>query len=934
MRIILFGLCLVVLSTNAGAGNIFVVDSGLYPVYRSQLHGAGRLLKESCYSANGDLRRLLTADFNNPTYSHYYQYKYASLCLNKSDEYHGNSASTLRKLDLPGALGKGGNPDVSVPVITSPHQNIIANVITNNTSSSVKQWHVHADVLLGLNTLGEIDWTNYNVLDQTTSVVSIINALEDLGSAFHGLNGVKIVNISSIAPEAPDQIERRYTTPCDNHPTVRKGILLKYSNEISRLRSRGVTVVVGTDNTQNNQALDNYELPFPACLSTTVAVAGLDNFGRAQGTIGPHLDFVAPFTARDPITNIIHTGTSYATPLVASYLVELQTINPTKSTNDVLNALRNTADLHYGERKYGSTTIRYTIPVPNFARAKNSIIDSFWKDFIQLVTGQKDAGLYGWNYGTSKHDNGILSFFKTVTTSQNKEALSIDVGQRNRDTSNQKNTSLNLESAVANATSSQVLKFSVRAYDIDTSDEVEVFINNVSYGNLKKTASNQLGNEQVFCMSVGDLTTNGSDNVLKLKTKTSGETWGVRDLKVEILSDTSFCQDTVPSFPELPDNDDRVQGSNEAYGDAYGRDDVTQVPVTFNLSQSKPTSSTYDGIAVQRDVRVKFITKHGDTSSALNKTLVYVNGTQRISTGYYSTGDERSYEYIIKRNYLKQGENTFLFRPLYTSTGKPWGIRNISIEYIEPVELTVGSQDNALYGYNQTPSRFAGLRANFSLSNTAYDYRLSVTGWDIDRADETEVFINGSSLGYLSAQYNAYNSGDIFTLSKSSLLVGTNQIEFVQRYPDGFWTGVTNEEWAVKDIKVRVSRPDLSVSDMKLHDTVLHTDQSFSVSANVINIGETVSKASTLYFLISNNESINLSDTVVATSSIPTLSINSSLTITKSILSSLVNKGYFIGVCASVVTNETTTNNNCSEGIVIDSKAIVAPMIMLLLGDD
>lgn len=929
MRMLFLVLLLFAFATKAA--NIYVIDGGIMPAYLPQL--SDRLLKQSCYSASGDSKRYIAADTNNTAFRGYYQYRFASLCQNTRAEQHGNSVSILRTHSLPGALGKGGRPDVPVSVVTHQHQTIIADIIKQNTSSAVKQWHVHNEHLVGLNTSGQADWANYNTLKQIGGVVSTVRALRDIAEGSLSLNGVRVVNLSQLVPESGTAISDRYDWPCDTHPDVLGLEVLKtYAKAVSDLRNRGVIVVAATDNSvvyptnRGDRLKDNYKMPFPACLSTTVAVGGLSNTRYAQGAIGPGTDFIANYHARNPLTTGSTIGTSYATPKVASNLVELLTINPTKTGNQVLNALRATSDLHSGSRRYGSTTIRYQIRVPNFSRARASIIDSFWKDFIQLINGKADAGAYGWNYGTSNHNNGVLSYFETITLPQQKQHF--------------KSVSANgLTTITRGANTGQtVLRFSFRPYDIDTADELEVLVNDRFYGYVKTTGSNRLGRTQTVCIAGFDLNTNGARNEVKLKVKNSGETWGVRDLKIAVGVADSACLKAPPAFPPLPRNDDRLAGTNQPAGNAYQRTKVNAVPFSFTLGSANggfPTAATYNTHSVHRDIRVKFTTLSGDIPATDNATVLNVNGSQVLATENYYGANERSYEFIVNRNRLVSGSNHFVFKPRDSSINSVWGIRGISIEYIDPVSLTVGINNASEYGYHQRPRRYTGLRANFTLSAVQNDYAFSVRGWDIDRADETQVFINGVSLGYLDASSgSAYNVGTEFVLLKSVLKTGQNQIELVQRRPAGDWVGTQSEEWAAKDLKVTVLKPDLLPSNVNIVGPKIEVNQPFNVTAVITNAGLGSASPSVVRYYSSVDKVISAADTFMHAQAIGAINPGSSKTLTSEVQSSLVNQGYYMGVCVVAVANEISTSNNCSKGIPMTRQSAFLPALIFLLLDD
>jgi hypothetical protein len=918
MKALLLGLGLV--SLSATGANIYVVDSGLYPQYRQQLEDSGRLLNESCFSAAGDLDDYVVADTNNNIHRGFYFYKGASLCQNTQGEDHGEGASVLRT-GLRGAVGRQSSDDEPVPVITAPHHNIIANVITNNTAPGVKQWHAHDQALVGrTDNTGKLVFTRYDSLNQITSIPKTLAALEDLNSIGQSLNGVRVVSISSIVPEIDNVSERRYTSPCDNHPTVRGGIIRDYADAIQDLRSKGVLIVVGTDNTRDDIDLDNYKMPFPACLSTTVAVGGIDSIGRAQGALDTRTDFIAPYSARDPITGGLRTGTSYATPLVASYVADLRTLNPTKTVNQVLNILRNTADTHFGSRDYAGTTVQYQIRVPNIVRAKDSVVDSFWKDFIQLLTGRLDEGVYGWNHGSSRHDNGVLSYFETVNVPQNNVVSITD------------ENGLTTKITQASSTDEQVLRFSLRAFDIDTVDEVEVLVNDKFYGYLKTTGNNVLGGTQAICISGSDLKSDETRNEVKLRLKNSGETWGVQNIKIEVGTVDNTCLKAPPIFPNLPSNSDRLVGTSEPSGNAYQRAKVNQVPFSFDLRSANnglPTSTTYNGKTIQRDLRVKFTIKSGAVSNA---TTLKVNGNNVLTTSS-STGDtERGYEFIVNRNRLVGGTNTFEFRPSNTGANSVWGIRGISIEYIDPITLSVGANNVIIYGYNQNPTRYTGLRANFTLGAVENDYVFTAQGWGIDRADETQIFINGVPLGFLNVgSSSGLSSIQSFVVTREFLLSGINQIEFAQRRPGSGWSGVSFEQWGVEDINVSVLRPDLTATSTRVVDSKIEKNVPFSLSTVIRNVGAGSSSATTVNYYTSTDTVIDSADTFLESRTIGVLNPGAVFTFVNEVQSSLVGEGYYIGVCLAAVPNEITAGNNCSKGIKLRSSPPIVPIIMMLI---
>jgi hypothetical protein len=163
-------------------------------------------------------------------------------------------------------------------------------------------------------------------------------------------------------------------------------------------------------------------------------------------------------------------------------------------------------------------------------------------------------------------------------------------------------------------------------------------------------------------------------------------------------------------------------------------------------------------------------------------------------------------------------------------------------------------------------------------------------------------------------------------------LEGGNVIEFVQREPDESWNGFQNEKWAVKDLLVRQANPDLRVTSVNIVDNRLSGSRPFTTETVVENIGLGSSiVGSTLRFYASTDSSINSNDIELGTSAFSTINESRSRLVSKSLQTSLVNQGYYFGVCIDPVPTESSTSNNCSEGIKLRDNVIVAPIIYLLL---
>ena len=345
---------------------------------------------------------------------------------------------------------------------------------------------------------------------------------------------------------------------------------------------------------------------------------------------------------------------------------------------------------------------------------------------------------------------------------------------------------------------------------------------------------------------------------------------------------------------------------------------------SVNLQQSQNSTS----IERRRDVVLKFASHLGGS----NNFRVTLNNSVSIGqTSTYSNG-VRQHEFMINRNMLRNGSNSITITPNRTSA--PWGLSEVSAEFNPVVPLTINQVDDNEYGYQKTPPRYTGMRASFNLSSVSQDYLLSVTGWDIDLPSENEVFLNGTSLGFLSEGPGSseFSPRDTFTLKQADLIEGANIIEFVQRLPDSEWSGFEDEKWFVTGLHVREANSDLVASSFSLLDRRLKPNVPFNVLARIENRGVGRSSVSTIVrYYVSNDTVINANDIQIGTSSLPPLNAGRSIELTKSLQTNLVNEGKYIGYCVDAVPNDLSRSNNCSTAVSLRNNVVIAPIIMLLL---
>ena len=220
-------------------------------------------------------------------------------------------------------------------------------------------------------------------------------------------------------------------------------------------------------------------------------------------------------------------------------------------------------------------------------------------------------------------------------------------------------------------------------------------------------------------------------------------------------------------------------------------------------SEGEEASATLPVLSPRRDVIFQFTgIRGGDISTGYN---IGVGSRNVFRTGASVANTSQRFEVILRREFIQEGENEFFVSPVNTS--ETWGISDVLISYLPDIRLTVNETDTTTYGYEFSPSRFSGARAAFELSDNQMDrdVTISMQGFDIDVADETAVFINGTFLGHLNAgTSDTFSEVNTFVVRSDLLLNGANFLEFVQRETGIDWDGFEDEKWAVRNILVEV----------------------------------------------------------------------------------------------------------------------------------
>ena len=187
----------------------------------------------------------------------------------------------------------------------------------------------------------------------------------------------------------------------------------------------------------------------------------------------------------------------------------------------------------------------------------------------------------------------------------------------------------------------------------------------------------------------------------------------------------------------------------------------------------------------------------------------YLNNKFLVDLDASGNNQLKSHRIEFCGSLLKVGANLIEFRRI--NNNDTWGVSDIVLEFEDrgSINLTIGTKDTSGYGYGFGSNRHRSqLTANFAKPNNDNDLKFSVTGWDIDRSDETRVYLNELLLGFLSKKCSScFNDGDEFLIESDRLKTGNNQITFIQRTPDTTWNGFQNEKWGVTDLLIKEKAP-------------------------------------------------------------------------------------------------------------------------------
>ena len=135
----------------------------------------------------------------------------------------------------------------------------------------------------------------------------------------------------------------------------------------------------------------------------------------------------------------------------------------------------------------------------------------------------------------------------------------------------------------------------------------------------------------------------------------------------------------------------------------------------------------------------------------------------------------------------------------------------------------------------------------------------------------------------------------------------------------------TNNCSSSVQVTVREPPADLVVAALTVSESSPDAGATFTLSAEVRNDGGVSTAATTLRYYLSNDATIETSDTEVGTDDVPALAPSGTSTQSMSLTAPSTAGTYYYGACVDVATDESDTTNNCSTSAMVTVLAAQQP---------
>lgn len=200
------------------------------------------------------------------------------------------------------------------------------------------------------------------------------------------------------------------------------------------------------------------------------------------------------------------------------------------------------------------------------------------------------------------------------------------------------------------------------------------------------------------------------------------------------------------------------------------------------------------------------------------------------------------------------------------------------------------------------------------------------------------VVLNGSTILTI-PEYSGQAGLNTFSISLTGKLVDGENAFSIQSTSS---RPIEDYNWGLTNIRVLatttiLTSPDLAMSNVSIASDSLVANTPFQIEATVSNIGEGISEATNVQFYLSEDETIDEQDTEIGTSSVVSLNGSENAEISVDIELDEIDSSLYYGACVVVVSEETSTDNNCSTGLEFTlpeteaTPIIVTPILLLLL---
>jgi len=276
---------------------------------------------------------------------------------------------------------------------------------------------------------------------------------------------------------------------------------------------------------------------------------------------------------------------------------------------------------------------------------------------ITLPTGRLDSARYGWGWGGNAHRALVAATFVG------------DGGDR---------------------------LLHIQGYDVDSADEVSVWLNGKRLGYLTPAATDALGTRALWWLAAADQVK--GTNRIEIRQKSPGETWGLTEFG---LYTPGVALGNLKSFA----------GGDVGHGDGF------ELHLPKSATGYLLALRAYDSDTEHEVV----ITLNGKAVVDLPKGLDEAWGPD--------------YQLLLPGSWLAEGDNRLVFRNRGLAT-EDWGLRLAA--------LRLFGAESGYLGTTQTTQRFTD-RVRLLLAPNAAASVLDYQGYDLDIATEVQWSLNGAA---------------------------------------------------------------------------------------------------------------------------------------------------------------------------------------------